>query len=152
MITVYLQSSSTEIHGEDRIPSSYSTDVSPTTLSVFTSCSTVHVSDTPLSVFLLFMHTMFCWYVSLCTTSRKCPQRPEEGILWLWNYKQLCFTLWVLVMEPRSSGGAASALPTEPSLQPLPSPPRHISPLLHTQQLPNFSENPGSLPICPLHK
>jgi hypothetical protein len=37
---------------------------------------------------------------------------------WNWSYRQVWAAMWMLGMEPKSSGRAASALIAEPTLQP----------------------------------
>lgn len=67
-----------------------------------------------LFIYILYLW-VFCLHVCLCNWPVQCLQNPEEGI----RYPELeC--QWVLGMEPRSSGRAASALNPCTSLQPYP--------------------------------
>lgn len=45
--------------------------------------------------------------------------RRGHRVFWNWSYRPLLDAMWVLGVEPGSSGGVASALNSEPCLQPL---------------------------------
>lgn len=74
-----------------------------------------HTSTCIISFYLLikmlltYMYTCFCLPMCLCTT------RMGAGVLWNWRDRWLLAALWVVRIQPGSSGRTAN----EPSLQPI---------------------------------